>query len=62
MELVICAKRQSILDAPGPVLVTGEPGSGKTTIALAKAQIFGYLNSVMDFGSDIPFFDQIQKC
>lgn len=40
MELVICAKRQSILDAPGPVLVTGEPGSGKTTIALAKAQIF----------------------
>lgn len=38
MALVICSQRQSILDAQGPVLVTGEPGCGKTTIALAKAQ------------------------
>lgn len=37
MSLEICAQRQSILDAAGPVLVTGEPGSGKTTIALVKA-------------------------
>jgi len=38
MALVICAKRQSILDEAGPILVTGGPGCGKTTIALAKAQ------------------------
>ncbi len=38
MALVICPQRQSVLDAIGPVLVTGGPGSGKTTIALAKAQ------------------------
>lgn len=38
MELLICPQRQSVLDAAGPVLVTGGPGSGKTTIALAKAQ------------------------
>lgn len=38
MALVICPQRQSVLDAAGPVLVTGGPGSGKTTIALAKAQ------------------------
>lgn len=38
MPLQICEQRQSILDANGPVLVTGGPGSGKTTIALAKAQ------------------------
>lgn len=38
MALVICEQRQSVLDAVGPVLVTGGPGSGKTTIALAKAQ------------------------
>lgn len=38
MTLVICPQRQSVLDATGPVLVTGGPGSGKTTIALAKAQ------------------------
>lgn len=36
--LQICAQRQSVLDATGPVLVTGGPGCGKTTIALAKAQ------------------------
>lgn len=38
MALVICPERQSVLDATGPVLVTGGPGSGKTTIALVKAQ------------------------
>jgi DNA helicase-2/ATP-dependent DNA helicase PcrA len=38
LALVICPQRQSVLDAAGPVLVTGGPGSGKTTIALAKAQ------------------------
>lgn len=36
-ELVICADRQRILDATGHVVVTGGPGSGKTTIALRKA-------------------------
>lgn len=38
MALMICPQRESVLDAAGPVLVTGGPGSGKTTIALAKAQ------------------------
>lgn len=38
MTLVICAQRQSILDEDGAILVTGGPGSGKTTIALAKAK------------------------
>ena len=38
MALVICAQRQGILDEAGPILVTGGPGCGKTTIALAKAQ------------------------
>jgi len=38
LALVICPQRESVLDAAGPVLVTGGPGSGKTTIALAKAQ------------------------
>lgn len=37
MTIVICAKRQQILDATGHVLVLGGPGSGKTTIALKKA-------------------------
>ncbi|NEZ02797.1 ATP-dependent helicase [Wenzhouxiangella sp. XN201] len=36
-ELVICKKRRRILEATGHVLVTGGPGSGKTTIALRKA-------------------------
>lgn len=39
MALVICAQRQSILDENGAILVTGGPGSGKTTIALAKAKL-----------------------
>lgn len=37
MALTICPQRQGILDEDGAVLVTGGPGSGKTTIALAKA-------------------------
>jgi len=36
--LEICEKRQTILDQDGHTLVTGGPGSGKTTIALLKAQ------------------------
>ena len=36
-KLVICKKRRRILEAAGHVLVTGGPGSGKTTIALRKA-------------------------
>lgn len=39
MPLIICEQRQSVLDENGPILVTGGPGSGKTTIALAKARI-----------------------
>lgn len=37
MTIIICEKRQQILDATGHVLVLGGPGSGKTTIALKKA-------------------------
>src|SRR5690349_19490800 len=37
MALTICEKRQRILDATGHTLVTGGPGSGKTTIAIIKA-------------------------
>ncbi|MFZ5649667.1 MAG: UvrD-helicase domain-containing protein [Bacillota bacterium] len=37
MTLDICNKRQQVLDAEGHTLVTGGPGSGKTTIALLKA-------------------------
>ncbi|MBB5064916.1 UvrD-helicase domain-containing protein [Granulicella mallensis] len=33
----ICAERQKLLDCNGHALVTGGPGSGKTTIALKKA-------------------------
>ncbi len=39
MPLVVCPQRQSILDEKGAILVTGGPGSGKTTIALAKAKL-----------------------
>lgn len=38
MALIIDDDRQRILYATGAVLVTGGPGSGKTTIAIAKAQ------------------------
>lgn len=37
MTLNICEKRQQILDSRGHTLVTGGPGSGKTTIAILKA-------------------------
>lgn len=37
MAITICENRQRILDAKGHVLVSGGPGSGKTTIALKKA-------------------------
>ncbi|HEY1987585.1 MAG TPA: ATP-dependent helicase [Terracidiphilus sp.] len=35
----ICAERQKLLDCDGHAMVTGGPGSGKTTIALKKALI-----------------------
>jgi DNA helicase-2/ATP-dependent DNA helicase PcrA len=38
LTLIICEDRQRILEAQGHVLVTGGPGSGKTTIALVKAK------------------------
>ena len=38
MTFNICDKRSQILDASSHVLVAGGPGSGKTTIALLKAQ------------------------
>lgn len=38
MTLYICEDRQRVLDAAGHVLITGGPGSGKTTIALLKAR------------------------
>ena len=37
MTLIICKERQKILDEVGHILVTGGPGSGKTTIAIKKA-------------------------
>ncbi|TEB10485.1 putative ATP-dependent DNA helicase YjcD [Pelotomaculum sp. FP] len=37
MTLRICQKRQQVLDTERHTLVTGGPGSGKTTIALLKA-------------------------
>jgi DNA helicase-2/ATP-dependent DNA helicase PcrA len=40
MVIDICQERQKILDENGHILVTGGPGSGKTTIALKKAIIF----------------------
>ena len=38
MKLNLDGKHESILAQPGHLLVTGGPGSGKTTIALLKAQ------------------------
>lgn len=37
MTLDICEKRRQVLETEGHILVTGGPGSGKTTIALLKA-------------------------
>ena len=38
MELTLSAVAQAALDHEGPMLVTGGPGSGKTTLALLKAK------------------------
>ncbi|MBY6308310.1 UvrD-helicase domain-containing protein [Alcaligenes faecalis] len=35
--MIICERRQKILDEAGHLLIVGGPGSGKTTIALQKA-------------------------
>lgn len=35
--MIICDKRQSVLDRNGHILVEGGPGAGKTTLALLKA-------------------------
>ena len=53
MDLDICLKRQSVLDAAGPVLVTGGPGSGKTTIALLKAK--GVIEAGLKPGQSVLF-------
>ncbi len=37
MALVLCEHRQRLLRTGGNILVRGGAGSGKTTIALAKA-------------------------
>lgn len=36
-DLKICAKRKTLLETAGHLLILGGPGSGKTTIALVKA-------------------------
>src|SRR5437870_505291 len=41
-QMVLCDKRKAILRQEGHVLVTGGPGSGKTTIALLKAATVSY--------------------
>lgn len=53
MTLKICEKRQTILNAAGHTLVTGGPGSGKTTIAILKA--FDRIKAGLENGQSILF-------
>ena len=53
MSINICKKRQSILDEKESLLVTGGPGSGKTTIALHKAKNF--INRSQDVSQKVLF-------
>ena len=41
MTFVLGEKRQSVIDHQGHALVLGDPGSGKTTLALLKAKAIG---------------------
>jgi DNA helicase-2/ATP-dependent DNA helicase PcrA len=53
MTIVICEKRQQILNAKGHILVLGGPGSGKTTIALKKA--VRLIDNGLQLGQEILF-------
>jgi DNA helicase-2/ATP-dependent DNA helicase PcrA len=53
LTLIINEQRERILEASGHLLVTGGPGSGKTTIALAKAQ--SRIFAGLEFGQSVLF-------